>query len=85
MPKRWPPLDEREVVNILKALGITYSHSEGGHDFYKGSYKGQARRVTVDPKNAPFSDDLLKWMSGQAGCTREEFYSATPKTAKKIR
>ena len=84
MPKRWPPLDLREVVGILKALGLEYTHSSGGHDFYKGVYKGLARRVTVDPKNAPFSDDLLKWMSEQAGCSRDEFYKATPKTAKKI-
>ena len=85
MPRGWPPLELRELVNILTALGITYSHSEGGHDFYVGTTGGQKRKVTVDPKCAPFDIYLLKSMCKQAGCTRAEFYGASKKTAKKIR
>ena len=85
MPKRWPPLSEHEVIDILRALGIVYASSKGGHDFYIGIHKGEKRKVTVDGKCAPFSDDLLKSMCSQAGCTRDEFYKATEKTALKIR
>lgn len=84
MPRGWPPLELREVEAILNALGITYSHSEGGHDFYVGVRGGEKRKVTVDPKCAPFDAYLLKSMCSQAGCTRDDFYGATKKTAKKI-
>ncbi len=84
MPKRWPPLELRELVAILNALGLTHTTSRGGHDFYEGTYSRPPRKVTVDPKCAPFSVDLLKSMCAQAGCAREAFYGATKKTAKKI-
>jgi len=85
MPRRWPPLTEREVIDILKSFGITYTKSKGGHDFYEGTHHDERRKVTVDPKCAPFSDDLLKSMCSQAGCTRDEFYNATERTAVKIK
>jgi len=84
MPKAWPPLELREVLAILRALQLTYSCSKGGHDFYVGMHNGRKRKVTVDPKCAPFSSYLLQSMCKQAGCTRQEFYGATYKTAAKI-
>lgn len=85
MPRGWPPLELREVLDILQALGFTYQNSRGGHDFYIAERGGQKRKVTVDPKCAPFSVYLLKSMCKQAGCNRGEFYGATERTAKKIR
>lgn len=85
MPRGWPPLELREIKAILNALGLSYAHSKGGHDFYKGTRNEKPCTVTVDPKCAPFSATLLKYMCDQARCTREEFYGATDKTAKKIR
>lgn len=84
MPKKYPPLTDTEVVAILKALGFGYSHSEGGHDFYKAAHSGKAWKVTVDPKASPFGDFLLKSMIAQSGYSRDQFYRATKKTAKKI-
>lgn len=84
MPKKYPPLTDREVIHILMALGFVYSHSEGGHDFYKANHSGQNWKVTVDPKQSPFNDFLLKSMIRQAGFPRRAFYGATKKTAKKI-
>jgi predicted RNA binding protein YcfA (HicA-like mRNA interferase family) len=84
MPRKYPPLTAREVVAILEALGFGYSHSEGGHDFYKGSHSGRNWKVTVDEKESPFDDFLLKSMMKQAGVSREQFYAATDATAKKI-
>jgi predicted RNA binding protein YcfA (HicA-like mRNA interferase family) len=84
MPKRFPPLTTSEVVSILNALGLRYAGSKGGHDFYKGVRGGAERKVTVDPKQSPFDDFLLRSMVSQAGSDRDEFYRATKKTAKKI-
>lgn len=85
MPRGWPPLDAREVVEILTALGFAYTRSAGGHDFYEAVRKGTKYKVTVDPHVAPFGPYLLQSMCSQAGCSRKEFYGATRKTAKKIR
>lgn len=85
MPRGWPPLELRELLGILNALGLTLSHSKGGHDFYKGTRNGQRCTVTVSSHSAPFGPDLVKFMANQARCSRTEFYGATDKTAKKIR
>lgn len=84
MPKKYPQLTDKEVVSNLKALGFGYSHSKGGHDFYKASHSGRNWTVTVDPNNSPFDDFLLRSMISQSGFTREQFYGATARTAKKI-
>jgi predicted RNA binding protein YcfA (HicA-like mRNA interferase family) len=84
MPKKYPPLTDGEVVAILRALGFGYSHSAGGHDFYKKTHSGKAHTVNVDPKHSPFDDFLLKSMISQSGYGRKSFYAATKKTAKKI-
>jgi predicted RNA binding protein YcfA (HicA-like mRNA interferase family) len=85
MPRGWPPLTLRDLIAILGALGFHHSKSSGGHDFYVGMHGGRKCKVTVDQKCAPFSPDLLRSMCKQAGCTREEFYGATPGTAAKVR
>ena len=84
MPRGWPPLELREVEAILTVLGLSYSHSNGGHDFWKGVRNGVPCKVTVDPKCAPFSPYLLQCMCKQADSKRKEFYGATPETSKKI-
>ena len=84
MARGWPPLELREVIDILAVLGLTYSHSKGGHDFYKGVRHDLSSAVTVDPNCAPFSADLLQFMCKQARSNRQEFYGATKKTAVKI-
>jgi len=84
MPKKYPPLTDTEVVAILIALGFAYSHSSGGHDFYKAAHGGKHWTVTVDPHDSPYDAFLLKSMISQSGYSREQFYRATKKTAKKI-
>lgn len=84
MPRKWPSLEHREVKEILRNIGFTYAHSSGGHDFYKGIHKGKSCTVTVDGHVAPFNTSLIKFMANQANCTREEFYGACERTAKKI-
>lgn len=79
--KKWPPLEAREVLAILRNLGLAYSHSKGGHDFYKGKRGGLACTVTFDEKQAPFDDFLLRSMADQARATREEWYGALERSA----
>ena len=84
MPRGWPPLELREVIQILTELGFKYDGSKGGHDFYTATKNGRKHKVTVDPKNAPFDEFLLQSMCSQAGSNRKEFYGATKATALKI-
>jgi hypothetical protein len=84
MPRGWPPLSLPELKAVLSALGFSYKRSSGGHDFYVGVRNGKNCKVTVDPKCAPFSADLMRSMCRQANCTREEFYGATTGAAAKI-
>jgi predicted RNA binding protein YcfA (HicA-like mRNA interferase family) len=85
MPRGWPPLEHRDVLAIVHALGFAYSHTRGGHAYYKGQWGGQARTCTVSTHVKQFGPDLLKFIVNQIGCTRKEFYGATPQTACKIR
>jgi predicted RNA binding protein YcfA (HicA-like mRNA interferase family) len=84
MPRGWPPLELRQVLEILKNLGLSYTDSKGGHDFYEGTRLGQKCKVTVDPKCAPFCVDLLKSMCSQANSNRKEFYGACKSAKAKI-
>jgi len=84
MPKKYPPLTDSEVTAILVALGFLYSHTKGGHHFYKKTHSGKEHTVTVDPNASPFDDFLLKSMISQSGYARDDFYAATKRTAKKI-
>ena len=74
MPRGWPPLELRQILAILAALGFTYKNSRCGHDFYVAAKSGRSYKVTVDLRCAPFDAYLLKSMCKQAGCTREEFW-----------
>jgi predicted RNA binding protein YcfA (HicA-like mRNA interferase family) len=85
MPRGWPPLELREVRAILTALGLRYSHSKGGHDFWKGVRHGKGCTVTVASHSAPFGADLIQFMADQARANRKEFYGATASTAAKIK
>jgi predicted RNA binding protein YcfA (HicA-like mRNA interferase family) len=84
MPRGWPPLELRQILEILTNLGFTYKDSKGGHDFYVGVHNGKKCKVTVDPKCAPFDEFLLKSMCKQANSNRSEFYGACKAAAAKI-
>lgn len=84
---KYPPLTPSEVITILEALGFTVKRQTGSHAHYeRAPDENQVRRVvTVDTSVHEFWDELIKSMIRQSGFTREEFYGATKKTAKKIR
>lgn len=83
MPKRYPPLTPKEVKAIVAALGFVYDRNHGDHEEWKRAPHGD-RTVTIDTGEREFDDYLLKSMIRQAGVTREDFYRATPATARKI-
>ena len=75
-----------EVVSIVTALGFKSDRQCGSHANYEFIGLGNERRrvVTVDLNVREFDEDLIKSMIRQSGRTREEFYGATKRTAKKI-
>jgi len=83
MPK-YPPLKLREILAILRSLGFEEKSSVGSHHKYTRRVKGRQREVTVDHSIDDFDTFLLKSMISQSGFSREEFYCATKRTAKKI-
>jgi predicted RNA binding protein YcfA (HicA-like mRNA interferase family) len=85
--RKYPPLSPGEVVSIIKALGFTFKRQDGSHAHYElAAAAGRERKlVTVDMSVSPFNEYLLKSMIRQSGFSREAFYGATEKTAKKIR
>ncbi|MBW2089274.1 MAG: type II toxin-antitoxin system HicA family toxin [Deltaproteobacteria bacterium] len=78
MSGKYPPLDRKQVENILKALGfIEKSHKSTSHAQWEGYIKGQRRVVTVDHlsrKKEKYGKRLLGKMIQQSGLTKKEFY-----------
>ena len=84
MPKQYPPLTPKEVVDILKARGFSLKAQEGSHAQYEGLIDGRTRKVTVDMAEKDFGKDLIQSMIRQSGLDRNKFYCSSPKTSKKI-
>ena len=85
MPRRYPPLSPSEVRTILRALGFELAHTTGSHEQWDhADLGGRPRRVTVDVAIGQFSPALVQSMIRQSGVTREEFYGATERSARKI-
>lgn len=84
--RKYPALTCAEVKSILKSLGFKERpNNAGSHETWILEHKSKGFfKVTVDCPKAPFSIMLIKSMIKQAGSDRDSFYSATPKTAKKI-
>ena len=84
MPRKYPPLKLREILAILRSLGFVEKSSVGSHHKYTRTVKGIQREVTVDYAIDDFDAFLIKSMISQSGFSREDFYCATKKTARKI-
>lgn len=77
MSKHNPQLNCHQVKQILTNLGFAFIHQKGSHEQWKR--EGDGRKVTVDCPKAPFSHTLIKYMCGQAGVSKKEFYAALNK------
>lgn len=82
--RRYPPLTPDEVRDILRAKGFSLDRTRGAHEQWRTIINNQPRVVTVDSHYKTFDQSLIKRMISQSGLAREEFYSATKRTAKKI-
>lgn len=82
--KKFPPLEPREIKQILLARGFVLDRTEGDHEYYVRVVRGKDRVVQIDTGCPLISDYWLKLTIKQSGLTREEFYCSTRGTAKKI-
>lgn len=83
MPKQYPPLTPKQVIEILISRGFTRIR-HGNHEDYVGIIKGISRIVPVKTNVDTFDAFLIKSMISQSGLIREEFYGSTKTTAVKI-
>jgi predicted RNA binding protein YcfA (HicA-like mRNA interferase family) len=87
MGKRsYPPLTPGEVKAILQNLGFTHARTESSHAHFKRTANDKLKGaiVTVDEGYREIGDPkLIQNMIRQSGFSREEFYGATKRTAKK--
>src|SRR5688572_13032285 len=83
--KKYPPLTPNEVIEILGRLGFQKRGHEGSHaQYFKPADESRkASAVAVDTAYREFDDDLIKSMIRQSNHSREEFYGATKRSAKK--
>lgn len=85
--RRYPPLKRREVVDIVTALGFTLARHKGtSHEQYeRAASEGHPRAIVTIDDYDDFDETIIKRLISQSTFTREQFYGATPRTAKKIR
>ena len=84
--RKYPPLTPAEVKAILTRWSFAEKNREGSHAQFErlADHRDRQRRVvTVDLAEREFDEFLIKSMIRQSGLTREEFYGATKKTAKR--
>jgi len=83
--RKYPPLTSSEVVSILKALGFSRKSQMGAHAQFECLKTEKYGRsvVTVDMGYREFDDALIQSMVRQSNRSREMFYGATRRTAKK--
>src|SRR5207302_1399202 len=80
-----PPLKPSEVVAILTNLGFVLKRQEGSHAQYEHIANTTHARslVTVDMQYREFDDQMMQNMIRQSNRTRQEFYGATKRSARK--
>jgi len=73
------------VEAILRALGFKLKGQEGSHRQYERLKDATHPRsvVTVDVAEREFGDYLIKSMIRQSDFSREQFYGATKRTARR--
>ena len=83
--RKYLPLTPSEVKDIVVALGFVWKRKVGSHAQYERAALGKRGRsvVTIDESTDQFDDFLMKSMIEQSSFTRNQFYGATKKTARK--
>ena len=74
MFRKFAPPTCNQVKRALKNMGFRGEKQKGtSHEHYKKEVGDMLYKVTVDCPNAPFSNDLVKSMSSQAGVSKRVF------------
>jgi predicted RNA binding protein YcfA (HicA-like mRNA interferase family) len=83
--RKYLPLTPAEVIANLEALGFKLKHTVGDHRQYERLADAARKRsiVTVDIGIKEFGEFLLASMIRQSNFSRDEFYGATKKTARR--
>jgi predicted RNA binding protein YcfA (HicA-like mRNA interferase family) len=83
--RRYPPLTPSEVEAILTILQFKKDRRDGSHAQWECPANDQHPRsiVTVDTSYREFDDGLMRSMIRQSNRSREVFYGATKRSAKK--
>jgi hypothetical protein len=78
MSAQYPPLPLHDIETILTNLCFVERPKKSGtaHRDWVSLGPHPFRKVTVDPNEAPFTNNVLSWMIKQAGTTRKLFYAA---------
>lgn len=82
MSSQFPPLTCKQVKKILKNLGFELEKTKRAgtsHEHWKKVVAGKLYKVTVDCPKEPFTGDLIRSMSHQAGVSKKKFYAALGK------
>jgi predicted RNA binding protein YcfA (HicA-like mRNA interferase family) len=82
--RKYPPLQPREIEEILIARGFVFKKSKGDHKYYVHNVNGRTYIAQIDMGNPVYNDKWIKLVIKEAGMTREQFYSATKSTARKV-
>lgn len=85
MPNQYPPLSPRDVCKIALALGweeVKPPRTAGDHKYF--SHPNKKHHLQVDMGKDEFWTDAIKNIIRRMEISREEFYGATKRTAKKI-
>jgi predicted RNA binding protein YcfA (HicA-like mRNA interferase family) len=83
--RKYPLLTPAEVAAILVRLGFKEDRQVGSHAQYECAATGEYPRsiVTVDMGYSEFDENRMKTMIRQSNRSREIFYGATKRSAKK--
>jgi predicted RNA binding protein YcfA (HicA-like mRNA interferase family) len=82
--RKYPPLTTNQIISILLARGYILDHTKGDHCYYILVKNGKKHIVQVDMGCAEYGKDLIPMVLKETGLSRDEFYSSTKNTAKKI-
>jgi predicted RNA binding protein YcfA (HicA-like mRNA interferase family) len=81
--KKYPALTYAESASILKARGFYLKKTKGGHEHWEGNVGGVPWKVTHQVGGVYSILDITSHIR-QSELSREEYYGAAQKTAKKI-
>lgn len=82
--RKYPPLEPKEIEDILFARGFLHYKNKGDHRYYFQDVQGEKKIVQIDWGVDMYNSKWIKVVLEQSGLTRKQFYCSTKRAAKKI-